>query len=94
MDFLWSKLNFAIGMDFEKNILRSTGRCIHDSVRDDSGFDLLATFRRYLFQLNEESVAITLQSCLGGLAQHYCVSYQSHNHFRFTVSCNKVGFSI
>jgi hypothetical protein len=46
------------------------------------------------FQLNEDSVAIALQSCLGGLAQHYCVSFQSHNHFRFTVSCKKVGFAI
>jgi hypothetical protein len=94
MDFLWSKLDFEIGMDFEKNILRSTGRCIHDSVCNDSGFHLLATFRRYLFQLNEDSVAIALQSCLGGLAQHYCVSFQSHNHFRFTVYCKKVGFAI
>jgi hypothetical protein len=45
MDFLWSKLNFEIGMDFEKNILRSTGRCIHDSVCDGNGFYILATFR-------------------------------------------------
>jgi hypothetical protein len=47
MDFLWSKLDFEIGMDFEKNILRSTGRYIHDTVGDDSGFYLLATFRRF-----------------------------------------------
>jgi hypothetical protein len=94
MDFLWSKLDFEIVMHFEKNLQRSTGRCIHDSVCNDSGFHLLATFRRYLFQLNEDLVAIALQSCLGGLAQHYCVSFQSHNHFRFTVSCKKVGFAI
>jgi hypothetical protein len=31
---------------------------------------------------------------LGGLAQFYFVSFQSHNHFRFTVSCKKVGFAI
>jgi hypothetical protein len=81
-------------MDFEKSILRSTGRCINDSVGDDSVFHLLATFRRYLFRLNEDSVAIALQSCLGGLSQHLCVSFQSHNHFRFTVSFKKVGFAI
>jgi hypothetical protein len=94
MDFLWSKLDFEIGKHFEKSLQCSTGRCIHDSVGNDSGFHLLATFRRYLFQLNEESVAIALQSCLGGLAQFYCVSFQSHNHFRFTVCCKKVGFAI
>jgi hypothetical protein len=60
MDFLWSKLDFEIGKHFEKNLQRSTGRCIHDSVANDSGFHLLTTFRRYLFQLNEESVAIAL----------------------------------
>jgi hypothetical protein len=94
MDFLWIKLDFEIGKQFEKNLQCSTGRFIHDSVGNDSGFLLLATFRRYLFQLNEESVAIALQSCLGGLAHFYCVSYQSHNHFRFTVSCKKVGLAI
>jgi hypothetical protein len=45
MEFLWSKLDFEIGMHFEKNLQRSTGRCIHDSVGNDSGFHLLATFR-------------------------------------------------
>jgi hypothetical protein len=94
MDFLWSELDFEIGKHFEKNLQRSTGRCIHDAVGNDSGFHLLATFQRYLFQLNEESVAIALQSCLGGLAQFCCVSFQRHNHFRFTVSCKKVGFAI
>jgi hypothetical protein len=49
MEFLWSKLDFEIGMHFEKNLQRSTRRCIHDLVGNDSGFHLLATFRRYLF---------------------------------------------
>jgi hypothetical protein len=33
---------------------------------------------------------LALQSCLGGLAQEFCVSYQSHNHFKSTVSCKTI----
>jgi hypothetical protein len=68
MDFLLSKLDFSIGKDFEKETLLSVGRGIHNSVGNDKGFHLLATFRRYLFRLEENTIAIALQSCLGGLA--------------------------
>jgi hypothetical protein len=94
MDFLRSKLDFNIRRDFEKELLISTGFGTHDSVGNDKGFHLLATFRRYLFHLNEDSVALALHSCLGGLPQHFHVSYQSHNNFKFTVSCKAVGFAI
>jgi hypothetical protein len=88
-------LDFSYGERFEADLLSSTGRRIHDPCRYGRGqFFLLATFRRYLFQLNEVSVALALQSCLGGLALDYQVSFQSHNHFRFTVSCKLVGFEI
>jgi hypothetical protein len=94
MDFLLHKLDFGIGKAFEHDVHRKTGRLIHSYSRFERGFYLLASFRRYLFQLNEESVALALQSCLGGLAKSFRVSYQSHNHFRFTVSCKAVGFAI
>jgi hypothetical protein len=94
MDFLMKKLDFDIGKAFEHEVHRKTGRLVHSHSSFEKGFYLLATFRRYLFQLNEESVALALQSCLGGLAKSFRVSYQSHNHFRFTVSCKAVGFSI
>jgi hypothetical protein len=54
MDFLRSKLDFNIGRDFEKELLISSGYATHDSFGNDKGFHLLATFRRYLFQLKEE----------------------------------------
>jgi hypothetical protein len=94
MDFLMKKLDFDIGKAFEHEVHRKTGRLVHSHSSFEKGFYLLATFRRYLFQLNEELVALALQSCLGGLAKSFRVSYQSHNHFRFTVSCKAVGFAI
>jgi hypothetical protein len=94
MDYLRNKLDFGIGKAFEHDVHRKTRRLVHSYSRFARGFYLLATFRRYLFQLNEESVALALQSCLGGYAKSFRVSYQSHNHFRFTVSCKAVGFSI
>jgi hypothetical protein len=94
MDCLLNKLDFGIGKAFEHDVHRKTGRLVHSYSRFERGFFLLATFRRYLFQLNEESVALALQSCLGGLAKSFRVSYQSHNHFWFTVSCKAVGFAI
>jgi hypothetical protein len=94
MDYLLNKLDFGIGKAFEHDVHCKTGRLVHSYSCFGKGFYLLATFRRYLFQLNEESVALALQSCLGALAKSFRVSYQSHNHFWFTVSCKAVGFAI
>jgi hypothetical protein len=94
MDYLRNKLDFGIGKAFEHDIYRKTGSLVHSYSQYTRGFYLLATLRRYLFQLNEESVALALQSCLGGHANSFRVSYQSHNHFQFTVACKAVGFSI
>jgi hypothetical protein len=57
-------------------------------------FFLLATFRRFLFRLTEESVALALQSCLGGCADKFHVKFLSTNHFRFSVASKHVGFLV
>lgn len=88
-------LDFGYGEWFEDDLFRRFGQTTHDYFRPGCGqFFLLATFRRYLFQLNEDSVALALQSCLGGSADLFQVSYQIHNHFKFSVSGKSVGFEV
>ena len=94
-EHLVSLLDFSHGFLFEDEMLESFGRRIHERhSRFEEGFIMLATFKRYLFQLNEDSVALALQSCLGGNAQDFHVQFISHNHFRFSVSCKSIGLVI
>lgn len=54
----------------------------------------MTTFRRFLFRLIKESVALILESCLGGHAPFFHVLEVSNNYFRFSVSCKSVGFMV
>ena len=47
-----------------------------------------------MFRLTEESVGFALQSCLGGSAHGFHVSFQSNNHYRFSVANKHVGFMV
>lgn len=92
---LAERLDFTVGMDFERYVRRRFGTQVHHVSPSPRGsFLLLATFRRSLFRLTEESVALVLQSCLGGSAHLFHVLEVSHNHFRFSVSCKAVGFLV
>lgn len=88
-------LDFSHGEKFELEVLHCFGKSVHHPSSNPRGsFFLLVTFRRYLFRLTEESVALALQSCLGGFAPGFHVTELSHNHFRFSVSCKSVGFLV
>jgi hypothetical protein len=66
----------------------------HPSPTPDGSFFLLAVFRRYLFRLTEDSVAMALHCCLGGSPAGLHVVFESDRHFRFSVSNKQVGFLI
>ena len=59
-----------------------------------SNFHLLLSFGRPAIRLNEDSVALILQACLGGVAKDFSVYYLSGWMFKFTVSCKKVGLMV
>jgi len=92
---LVARMDFSVGEEFEREVHRRFGVQVHhDSPSPRGSFFLLATFRRFLFRLTEDSVSLALQSCLGGLASKFHVVELSHNHFRFSVSCKAVGFHV
>ena len=80
---------------FQHDVAACFGSSVHHpSSLVDGSFFLLASFRCYTFRLTEESVGLALQSCLGGSAPGFHVSYQSQNHFRFSVANKNVGMLV
>jgi hypothetical protein len=92
---LVKRLDFSVGKDFKRQVHCRFGTQVHHVSSSPRGsFLLLAMFRRSLFHLKEESVALVLQSYLGGSTHHFHVFEVSHNHFCFSVSCKAVGFFV
>jgi len=92
---LLKRLDFDRGLEFQDEIRRRLRAPVHFPFPSpDGSFLLLVTFRRFLFRLTEESVALALQSCLGGRASDFHVVFLSNNHFRFSVFSKDVGFAI
>lgn len=59
-----------------------------------SSFHLVASFGRSAICLNEDSVSLILQSCLGGNAKNFNVFHLSGWMHGFSVSCKEVGFMV
>jgi hypothetical protein len=79
---LASKLDLSVGHKFELEVRCGFGTQVHHQSPSSRGsFFLLATFRRFLFRLMEESIALVLKSCLGGHAPFFHIVEVSHNHF-------------
>jgi hypothetical protein len=54
-------------------------------------FFLVVAFSSACFPLDEETVSVVLQCCLGGNHAEFCVVRLSDKKFRFSVASNRVG---
>src|SRR5438105_4586235 len=92
---LVEKFDFSHGLKFQKEISQLFGSTIHHPSSSPVGsFFLLVTFRRFTFRLNEESVALALQSCLGGSGPGFHVCFLKDWHFWISIASKAVGFHI
>jgi len=92
---LADRLDFNIGLVFQDGIRQKLRSPVyHPFPTPDCSFFLLVTFRRFLFRLTEDSIALALQSCLGGRASDFHIQFLSNNHFCFSVFSKDVGFQV
>lgn len=79
---LVDRLDFDNGLEFQDEVRQLYRSPVHHPYPcPDGSFFLLVTFRRFLFRLMEDSVALALHSCLGGRALDFHVKFLSNNHF-------------
>ncbi|TVU20466.1 hypothetical protein EJB05_36674, partial [Eragrostis curvula] len=90
-----SNLDFQPGLQFQQLVRDRFGHSFTvSSPSPVNEFFLVASFGRSAIRINEESVGLILQSCLGGVAKDFRVQLQKDWCFRFSVSCKSVGFLI
>jgi hypothetical protein len=69
-----SDVDFCHGIWFTEHVRAKFGTSI-TPLPNSAGFILVVSFSRSLVRLNEDSVALMLQSCLGGLAKDFRVNW-------------------
>jgi hypothetical protein len=84
--------DFSPGLAFEDQVRRRFGSTVHFSPSSGAKeFFLVVSFSSASFPLNEESVGLALQCCIGGDRLGFRVFKLSDARFRFSVASNKVG---
>jgi hypothetical protein len=88
-------LDFSKGISFEAACKSKFGHSITlASPSQRRSFFLVFSFGRACFKLDVHTVAITLESCFGGLASAYKVRHLRDRTFQFSVFSTAVGFEI
>jgi hypothetical protein len=88
-------LDFSKGISFEAACKSKFGHSITlASPSQRRSFFLVFSFGRACFKLDVHTVAITLESCFGGLASAYKVRHLKDRTFQFSVASTAVGFEI
>lgn len=90
-----SDLSFDPGIKFSALASQRFGCTVSPSeALSSSVFLLVASFGRSAIRLNEDSVSLILQSCLGGSAKDFNVLHLSGWMFCFSVSCKNIEFMV
>lgn len=69
------------------------GSTVHPLGKSDH-FLLVVSFGRAKFRLNENSVGLALESCLGGISEDLTVLKLGDRTFRFSVCSKAFGFQV
>lgn len=90
-----SDLDFRLGLEFERSVVARFDRLVSSSpASSQPAFILVASFGRSSIRLNEDSMSLLLQACLGGIAKDFHVKYLLGWMFSFQVSCKDVGLMV
>ncbi|CAN6328738.1 unnamed protein product [Urochloa humidicola] len=90
-----SDLEFGPGLEIQRLVLdRFNSPVSFSPSLSDHQFLLVASFGRSTLRLNEDSVSLALQSCIGGVANDFNVVHLSGAMFHFTVSSKAIGLLI
>ena len=90
-----SDLCFDPGIKFASLVKDRFGCSVSPTSAFSSGaFHHIMSFGRSALCLNEDSVGLILQACLGGIAKKFNVFHLLGSMFSFSVSCKNVGIMI
>ena len=86
--------DFSLGLEIESHVRDKFRSTVHFSLTHPGSskeFYLVVSFSSASFPLTEESVALALQSCIGGISSGFRVLRLSDRRFRLSVASNRVG---
>lgn len=86
-------LDFSPGAMFADDVFRHSCFSVHP-MDHRRPFIMVVSFSQHVFRLSEDSVAVVLESAIGGSTIDLVVKQVKDSVFSFSVSCKQVGFHI